>query len=331
MNTSLSRLIACASLCLALCGGTQTFAVEAIVATVNDHPITGFDVDQRINLLKFMGENRPDKLTRKEAFNSIVEDYIKIDEAKLAKIDPTDKEVADRLDAMAKNLNTDQAGLAAKLAKVNLTISALRSMVGAQISMRRIMQVKYHETVKIDPADVDKKMAEIKADINGKVAKIENDPRRQPVNVIQLQEINFPVEGADPQLLQSRAIEANQVAQKLSSCSGIKAAASGIFNVQIGKKIEADARKLPGPLQAQIKKMGVGHALGPMRYAQGIQLLAYCGNRTITPPKLQVTMPTRDQVENMAFGEKLQASEDKYVALMRKNAIIEIKDPAYGP
>lgn len=336
MNLILNRIAAGIFLCLFLClvlslGTRAALALEAVVATVNDHPITGFDVDQRINLLKFMGEARPEKLTRKAAFNSIVEDYIKIDEAKLNKVDPSDREIDDRIDQITKSLKTDDAGLKAKLASVGLTVSALRSMTAAQISMRRIIQVRYHETVKVDPADVDKKMADIKAEINGKVAAIENDPRRRPVNVVQLQEINFPVEGNDPQLLQSRAIEANQVAQKLKSCSGIKEAAAGVFNVKTGRKIEADSQKLPPQMQRQLSKIGIGRALGPMRYAQGIQLLAYCGSRKITPPPVNINLPTRDQVENIAFGEKLQGIEDKYMALMRKNAIIEIKDPAYGP
>jgi hypothetical protein len=249
----------------------------------------------------------------------------------LYKLDPTDKDIDDRLREISKNLNTDDAGLKTKLATVGLTVTGLRSLTAAQLSMRRLIQVKYHEVVKVDPAEVDKKLADIKAEINGKVAQLQADPRRQPVTVLQLQEINFPVEGNDPQLLQSRAIEAMQVAQKLKSCSGIKAASAGIFNVKIGRALQADARKLPPQMKAQIDKTGIGHALGPLRYQGGMQLLAYCGTKTVTPPKINAPMPTRDQVENLAFGEKFQAIEDKYTAQMRKTAIIEYKDPSYGP
>ncbi|MBG1232028.1 hypothetical protein [Aestuariivirga litoralis] len=305
-------------------------AQEAVIATVNDHPVTGFDVQQRINLMKFMGESRPEKLTRKAAANAIINDYVKIDEAKLGNINPSEKEVDERLRQIAQNLKTDDAGLKAKLASAGLSMTVLRITASAQMAMSRLLTAKYREKVAVDPADVDKKLAAIKSDINGKVQKMEADPRRQPVKVIQLQEVNFPVEGNDPQLIQSRAIEANVVAQKLTSCGGIKAAASGIFNVQVGRKIEADARKLPPPMQAQIAKMKVGRALGPIRYAKGIQLLAYCGSRVLTPPPINVTLPTRDQVETMAMNEKYQAAEDKYVALMRKNAVIEYKDPSYA-
>ena len=305
-------------------------AQEAVIATVNDHPITDFDVSQRIKLLQLLGETNAGKLSRKTIANAIINDYVKIDEAKLDKFDPTAKEVDDRLKAMAQSMKTDAAGLKAKLEAAGLTMTALRQYAMAQMSFGRLLQGKYREKVAVDQAEVDKKFAAITADIKGKVAKFEQDPRRQPVKVIQLQEVNFPVEGADPQLLQSRAIEAGQAAPKITSCDSIKSAISGIFNVQIGRKIEADSRKLPAPLKAQLDKRGVGHAIGPVRYPKGIQLLAYCGSRMVIPPKISATYPTRQQVENLALNEKYSAVEDKYVAQMRQKAVIEYKDPSYA-
>ncbi len=305
-------------------------AEQGVIAVVNDHAITGFDIDQRIKLLTLLGDRDPARLARKLVANALINDFIKIDEAKANKMDPTAKEIDDRLKSMAQSIKTDAAGLAGKLSSAGISMDTMRQYLAAQMSFGRLLQVKYHEKVAVEPADVDKKLNAIKAEINGKVAKLESDPRRQPVKVISLQEINFPVDGNDAQLLQSRAIEAGQVAQKLSSCNGIKAATSGIFNVQIGRKIEADSRKLPPPMLAQIQQRGLGHALGPMRYPKGIQLLAYCGNRMIVPPKINAQMPTRQQVENLALNDKFSAVEQKYVAILRKGAIIEYKDPAYA-
>jgi peptidyl-prolyl cis-trans isomerase SurA len=300
------------------------------VAVVNDHPITNFDVEQRIKLLGLLGIQDPNKLSRKAAANSLINDYVKIAEAKQAKLDPSDSEVEDRLRSMAGALKTDRPGLTTKLNGMGLTEDALRQQVLAQMSFARLLQVKYHVKVEVDQAAVDKKFTEVKADIQGRVAKVESDPRRQPITVLQLQEINFPVEGADPQLLQSRAIEAGQVVQKMKSCATIKQATAGIFNVQIGKKIEADSRRLPPPLMAQLKQRGVGKAIGPMRYAKGIQILGYCGTRTITPPPLKYQLPSRQQIETLAINQKYEEVDQKYTSLMRKNAIIEYKDPSYA-
>ncbi len=326
--TFLRTMIWAATLLFAL--ATGAFAQEAVIVTVNDHPITGFDVEQRIKLMEFLGERNPAKLGRKAVANQIINDFIKIDEAKHQKFEPTEKDIDERMKSMAQSMKTDDAGLKSKLASAGLTMTALRQYAEAQMAFGRLLQAKYREKVTVDPADVDKKFAAVKADINSKVAKIESDPRRQPVKVLQLQEVNFPADSPDPQLLQSRAVEANQVAQKISSCSNIKGATSGVFNVQIGRKIEADSRKIPPPLAEQINSKGLGHAVGPMRYPKGIQLLVYCGSRMITPPPLKVTMPTREQIQTMALNEKYAAVEDKYVAILRKTAVIEYKDPSYA-
>ena len=315
---------------LALGLATSARAEQGVIAIVNDHAITGFDIDQRIKLLTLLGERNPEKLGRKQVANALINDYIKIDEAKTNKMDPTPKDIDDRLKSMAQSIKTDGAGLNNKLSSAGISNDTIRQYLAAQMSFGRLLQVKYHEKVAVDPADIDKKLAAIKADINGKVAKLEADPRRQPVKVISLQEINFPVDGNDPQLLQSRAIEAGQEAQKLSSCAGVKSATAGIFNVQIGRKIDADSRKLPPPILAQIQQRGLGHAVGPMRYAKGIQLLAFCGTRMIVPPKINAQMPTRQQVENLALNDKFTSVEQKYVAILRKGAIIEYKDQAYA-
>ena len=305
-------------------------AEQGVIAVVNDHAITGLDIDQRIKLLRVLGEQNPERLGRKQIANALINDYVKIDEAKANKMDPSAKDIDDRIKSMAQSIKTNEAGLDNKLSAAGLSKDTIRQYLAAQMSFARLLQVKYHEKIAVDPADVDRKLAAIKADINGKVAKLESDPRRQPVKVISLQEINFPVDGNDPQLLQSRAIEAGQVAQKVSSCAGIKSATSGIFNVQIGRKIEADSRKLPPPMLAQMQQRGVGHALGPMRYQKGIQLLAICGSRMVVPPKINAQMPTRQQVENLALNDKFSSVEQKYVALLRKGAIIEYKDQAYA-
>ena len=305
-------------------------ADQGVIAVVNDHAITNFDIDQRIKLLGLLGERNPAKLARKEVANALINDYVKIDEARLGKIDPSISEVDDRLKSMANGLKTDRAGLESKLTSLGLSNDTMRHYVMAQMSFARLLQVKYHDKVSVDQGDVDRKFAAVKSQIQGQVAQISSDPRRQPVRVISLQEINFPVDGNDPQLLQSRAIEAGQVAQKLSSCSAFKTATAGIFNVKIGRKIEADSRKMPPPMLAQLQQRGLGHALGPMRYKGGVQLLAFCGTRTIVPPKVNVQMPTRQQVENLAMSDKFTSIEQKYVAIMRKGAVIEYKDKAYA-
>jgi peptidyl-prolyl cis-trans isomerase SurA len=300
----------------------------SVIATVNDQPVTTFDIDQRIRLLQILGQGGTPN--RKKIGNDLINDVVKIQEAKLYKIDATEKEIDERLKRVAQGLKTDEVGLAAKLKAQGVAMSAFRQYTASQMAFGRLLNVKYKEKVEVDPGAVEQKMAAIKTEIGIKIAKVMADPRMQPIAVYAIQEINFPVEGGDPQLLQSRAIEANQYAQKFKSCQNVRGPAAGIFNVQIGKKIEADGRKLPPQLKSVFDSKGPNHAFGPMRSAKGIQVVAFCGKRTITPPTPKATLPTRQQIENAVLNEKYDKVEQKYVAIMRQHAIIEYKDQSYA-
>ena len=103
-----------------------------------------------------------------------------------------------------------------------------------------------------------------------------------------------------------------------------------MFNVKQGKKFDADAAKLPKAMRAALDKAGVGRAVGPMRGKTGIQLLALCGIRKLTPPKPDFKMPARDQVERGLTNEKYDGLEEQYLKTIRGNVYIEYRNSSYA-
>jgi peptidyl-prolyl cis-trans isomerase SurA len=305
---------------------------QGVVATVNDVPITTLDIEQRLQLMKILGERDQGGDSRKKALRAMVDEIIKIAEAKKYKIQATDKEISDQLGRMAKNMKTDSAGLEANLEKQGIAVSSLKQFIAAQIAFSRILAGKYKVKVTVDPGEVDKKYEEIKNSLEQKVSTIMNDPRMKPVQVYSIIEIDLPVENAsDPMLLQARAVEAGQLIQKFNGCGNARAAASGIFNVKIGKKIDAVAAKIPKPMKQALDNVGPGKAMGPARGPKGIQVIGFCGKSTVQPPKPKYELPTRQQVEIAVSNEKYAAVEEKYMGEMRKHGYVEYKDPAYAP
>lgn len=303
---------------------------QGVVAIVNDQPVTEFDITQRITLMKILGDAPPEGLTRKKALQSLVDDQVKISEAKKYALTPTDAEVTGQIVRMSKGMQTTPEALIARLKSAGVGETAFRTYVATLIGFNRIIANKYREDIKIEPADVDRKIADIKSKVDTRMSEILRDPRMKGVTVYMLQEIELPVEGDDVGLLQARAVEAAQLRQRLKGCGNVKAAASGIFNVKLGKKIEADGAKLPPPLKSALDKAGPGGAVGPMRSKAGIQLLAYCGTRKITPPKPKFEMPTRQQVENMLINQKYDGFEEEYLKTARPNVYVEYRNPSYS-
>ena len=304
---------------------------QGIVATVNDIPITSFDIDQRLRLLEILGTKQATKDGRKKALRAMIDEIIKIAEAKKYKINATDKEIEAQMGRVAKGLTTDTAGLRAKLESQGIAVGSLEQYVAAQIAFARVLGGKYQVKIKVDPAEVDKKYAEIKQEMEQKVSTIMTDPRMKAVQVYTILEIDLPVESPDDSmLLQARAAEAVQFIRNFKGCNTAREAASGIFNVKIGKPIDAIAAKIPKQMKQALDKVGPGKAMGPARGQKGIQIIGFCGKRIIQPPKPKYELPTRQQVETVVSNEKYDAAEEKYMKVMRKTALIEYKDPAYA-
>jgi peptidyl-prolyl cis-trans isomerase SurA len=319
---------------LAVSGLPPVFAQDQkVIATVNDVPITSYDVQQRINLLKLLGDRSAGE-NRKKILNELIDDRAKIEEARKFKAEASEKDIDDRLIEVAKGLKTDGKGLKGRLKSADITLDAMRQYLAAQIAFGRIIRGKYNVSVTATPAEIDQRLAGYKAEIDGKLRKYMSDPRMQPITVYQVQEINFPIDagegGITNELLQSRAIEVNQYLGRFKGCKSARAAASGIFNVKVGKVIEADGRKLPKQLRAALDKSKPGRGIGPMRAGNGLQVLAFCGVRKLVPPKPEVSYPTRQQAEAAVTNEKFAKVVAKYSAQFRKGLFIEYRDPSYA-
>jgi peptidyl-prolyl cis-trans isomerase SurA len=328
-------LLCCA---LSVAAPVPANAEQRVLVTVNDLPITTFDIDQRISLWKLLGQRGGN---RKQALNELIDDIAKIEQAKKLQADATSKEIDERMSSLAKGLKTDDAGLEGKLRSQGISLAAMRQYFSAQIAFARIVRGKYKEDFTVSKAEVDAKLAGFKSQINGLVEKrkheIMNDPRMKPITVYQILEVNFPIDTGGGEmtneLLQSRAIEVNQFVTRFSDCKSARTAASGIFNVQVGKMIEADGAKMPAPLKAAFDKVKPGTAIGPIRGPKGLQALGFCGVRRMTPsmpPISGVVYPTRAQAENAAINDKYAEIEAKYSGKFREGLMIEYRDPSYA-
>ena len=299
---------------------------QGIVAIANDQPITERDITQRITLLKIVGDLPPGGMTRKQALRQLIDDQVKLIEATRLMMVPTDAEISERIDRVAKGMKYTRQQLLKLLKDQGISEASLRSYLTASTAFTRLISAKYREQIAVDPSDVDARMAKIKSDVDSQMSKIMNDPRMKPITVYSLMEITLPLESEDPMLLQSRAIEAQQVLKRFNGCGNARKAADGIFNVKIGKKFDADGSKLPKQMKQALDQAGQGRAIGPMRGKDGIQLVALCGVRTITPPKPDFKMPSREQVQRMVVNEKYDKLEEDYLKLAREKVYVEYRN-----
>jgi peptidyl-prolyl cis-trans isomerase SurA len=290
---------------------------STVIVTVNDAPITNFDIDQRLRLWELLGSTKGDR-SRKRALQSLIDDVIKISAAKKNALEAKEDVVDGYMKRMATSMQTDMKGLQAKLKKQGISLSALKQYATAQISFNRLLVGLYKVEVKVDSAEVDKAYA-----------KFTSDPRLKPVTVYTVLEVLLPIEKSDQamgqEIIYARAAEAQQVMQRFRGCGSARAAAEGVYNVVIRKPFEVDASKIPPPLKAALDKGGPGKLLGPAMQKDGIQLIALCDRKVMEPPK-----PSRQFVESMLENKKYESYEERYLRDLRRTAFIDYKDPSYS-
>lgn len=305
-------------------GGIQKVSLkdaQGVAVTVDDLPVTNFDISQRINLENALGARlQPDLPTQKNVLATLVNE--KVAKSKASKLDfvVKDKELDERINTMIGRMKIPRADLRKRLAEKGVDESTLKTQIEGTLYIRWVMaQQKVDTKIVIDQALVDAKYNEILS-----------DPRMKPVTVITLQQVDLPVgrttEAMRQQLMYARSIESRQIMQRYKGCHAIKAASRDVFNVKIGKPIEADISKLPPPLQKALRQAGTRKMIGPVPGPTGIRLFANCGTKKISPP-----LPDRKQIEARVRSEQFEALVQQAMAEARKESFIDYKDPEFRP
>ena len=293
---------------------------QRVYVIVNDEPITGYDILQRARLNDALGYARgTGPAQRKRALRELIDDVIKISEVKRSKVPISDRQVDASIQRMSKSTGLTPDALKAKLAKRGIAFSALKRQIRSSLAMRWLLRSKGQGKVSVSEAEIDKRLAAIN-----------RDPRRQGVTVYSLRMVVLPVDKTSPamtpQLFAARAAESQQIARRYKGCASLRRASSGIYNVKIGRRIDADGRKLPAQMKQALRRAGTRRLIGPMRSAQGIQLIAYCGKRRIEPPKAN-----RAQVKNILLNEKFAQASERVMRDLRRRAFIDYKVASARP
>ncbi len=278
----------------------------AIAAIVNDEPISQFDISQRIKLNKVLGQASG---SRKVLLEEMVEEQLQRQEAKRLKISVTDKEIDKTIELMVQQRRSTTETFNNRLKKVGVKTSSMRMRVKALLAWRRILSRKFGKLVDLDEQDIDR--AHQRALKN----------RRPSQKYFVLQQITLPFDGAlDQSSIQGRQIEAQRIMDQFRGCRSTRRISSGIYNVKIRNIGAVPVSQLNGKLRKLLRKTGPGKLLPPNMTRSGIELLAYCSNKTVTAPEV-----TREQVRTGLASQQFGLISKRHLRDLKRDAIIDYR------
>lgn len=142
--------------------------VSAVAAIVDDKVITTFDVQQRVKLMIISsGRNPPPEMLpqlQQRALHDLVEEKLKLGEAKKMEVKVEDKEVEKELNNIAASGGATVPQLEEVLTKAGVSMASLRQEIRASIAWPRLVSGRYGNRVHISDKEVDATIERMRED-----------------------------------------------------------------------------------------------------------------------------------------------------------------------
>lgn len=284
---------------------------QKIVVLVNDTPISGYDIAQRMRLTSVTTRAQPSPAMRKKVIEELINEAIQLHEAKKHGIVVGKDDVDRALDSLAQRNNMSREKLLGALGQLGIHDRTIRQRIRAQIAWQRVVRQKFRNQVTIAAADVDKALSGQKQDETGGTGQTEFHLRR----------VRFDLpENPSQKAIATRLVQAEQLRGRVTTCDQIADALrrfSGTSMKEIGRK---KADQIAQPSRALLLAAKTGQLTPANITSSGVELYAVCGRRSVQTNETQ-----RRKVQAQLIGQEYEILALRYLRDLRQEAFVEYR------
>lgn len=285
--------------------GPRPISNKAIPILVNDVPITQYDVNQRVRLMRLGGGGGGTQ----QAAQELIDETLQSLEAQRRGVRIGDQQVNAAFGSIAERLQMSPTQLTSALRAEGIDAESLKKRLRAQMTWQRLVQQRTQTRASVRSEDVTAALLE------------KGDPNTLTVTEYMLQQIVFVVpSGSSASLFQQRRREAEQFRQRFKGCESALEQARQLRGVVVKDIGRRDASRLTGPEGDTIRKTRAGATTAPFQTDQGVELIAVCSTRDV-----QSSSAARAEVENRLYLQQAENLGDDYLKELRDLAIIEYR------
>jgi peptidyl-prolyl cis-trans isomerase SurA len=300
-----SRLIATTALILICCG--SPLRAQTVAVMVNGEPITNFDIEQRSKLNELSTHKVPG---RQEVIDELIDEKVKIKEAKKYSVDPSGSEIDAAYASMSTRmrLNTDQ--LTQILAAKGIRPDTMKSRLRADMVWTSLVRGRFKESLQVGEKEV---QAAVDASGGEKQDTESFEYQMRPIVLI------VP-RGAAPTVMEARHKEADALRERIQSCAEANNIFKAMQNSTIRDTVVKTSADIPASLRDLLDKTPIGHLTPPEATSQGVEMVALCARKPTT-----VDTPKKHEIRDKMFADKFIAKSKAYLQEARKAAMIEYR------
>jgi peptidyl-prolyl cis-trans isomerase SurA len=306
LHRLLSPLPPCAIALALLFGGGSPLHAQTVAVMVNGEPITNYDIEQRAKLDFLSTHKQP---PRQEVIDELIDEKVKIKEAKKYGVDPTSSDIEQSYGSMAARLRITPEQLTKSLESQGIRADTLKARLKADMVWTSLVRGRYKESLVVGEKDVAAAAQE-----GGE--KTETDAfeyKMQPIVLI------VP-RGSAPAAIESRRKEAEALREHVQTCEEANSYFKSLRNAAIREPVTKTSADIPGPLREVLDKTPIGHLTAPEITKQGVEMVALCGRKPTT-----VDTPKKREIRDKMYAQKYEAKSKSYLQEVRRAAMIEYR------
>jgi peptidyl-prolyl cis-trans isomerase SurA len=277
-----------------------------VVALVNGDPITALDVVHRMRLSELMthkAQSRPD------ALEELINEKIKLQQTKNAKIDVTDAQVDKVLAGMAQRTSRKTSDFTAALTQAGIDMPRFKLRLRAELGWRQVLEQRVPGVFQVRDADL--------------VAILMARGEAAQTKAVQysLQQIVLVVPRNSPEAVRTgRMKEAENLRSRFSSCEQDMALAREIREVVIKEPLVRLSTDIGIQYKQLLDKTPDGKMTPPEAIATGIEVVAICSRKEVV-----ADVSSRREFKEELLTKRLAEQEKFLLDYFRKQSIIDYR------
>jgi peptidyl-prolyl cis-trans isomerase SurA len=316
MTTAFSpRLLALAPFCVAgwmllTCGSSAQ--AQTVCVMVNGEPITEYDIDQR-SKLDFLSTHKA--ANRQDVLSELIDEKVKIKEAKKYGVDPTESDIDDSYTQMSSRMHITPDQLTKSLDVQGIRPDTLKLRLKTEMVWGSLVRGRFKERLQVGEKDV---AAAAKAEGGDAQQADSFEYTMRPVVLI------VP-RGSAAAATEARQKEAEALRSRVQTCDEASSYFNAMQNAAIREAVVKTSADIPANLRKVLDDTPIGHLTPPEITKDGIQMVALCGRKATT-----IDTPRKREIRDKMYAQKYETQSKSYLQEIRKAAMIEYRDCA-GP
>lgn len=281
-----------------------TPARAQVAVMVNGEPITDLDIQQRSKLIALTTHK---SASRKEVIQELIDDKLKIKEAKKYTIDLSQSDVDRAYASMGERMRLSPDQLDKVLEARGIRPKTLKARLKAETAWSSLVRGRFQQSLMVGEQDI---RSAIKLDDGEKSDSFEY--RMRPIVLVVARGSSATVE--------SRRREAEALRNRVQSCDEAVSIFRSLRDAAIRDMVVKTSADLPPALRQILDKTPVGHLTAPEVTKQGIEMVALCDRKPTT-----ADAPERKEARDKLYVQRFEAKSKEYLEDLRKAAMIEYR------